>query len=246
MLQKLRPLDPSTLAKVRRIRITGRAPMPSLESNHQNPYHGWTPVLKKLPGLCLDTLTVLGDHIPSGRGDLADLDQLIRQGDGWKELYYLSHNSTVLELHTKLGYWWRHDFHSAPRLSNLNSALVMHDGPTASVSIYRSIHVAENGRMISRPATREAISCRGPGPIEEAERKAAMDPHEMKKEVLVIACRGKGVDCAVKPLPSDFLDVKMVPRRNIYDVLYDWDSNNVDTYKHVDDYKWTPLHSHRD
>lgn len=242
MLEKLAALEPSMLAKLRHMRTTGRPPTLSLQSDQETRKYEWADMLNVLSGLCLDRLTVLGDYAPTGRVDLETLDKLIKHSDGWKELYFLSHNSAILELHTQ--YWWPGDAHSAPRLSNFNSALVSRDESTASVSIYRSIHAAEYGLMISKPATREAFSYRGPGPIEEAERNAARNPHEMKKEVLVVARRGRGVDCAVKPLPSDIRDVKVVQRRKKSNVRYE--GIEVDTYKHVDDYEWTPFHSHRD
>lgn len=241
MLEKLGTLRPSTLAKLRHMRITGREPILEVERNYQTTHHfGWAEMFKLLPGLCLDRLTVLGDHPPSSSVNLAIVDELVRHSDGWKELYFVSHDSTILEFHTQPVYWWRPEAHSAPRLANIDSALVTRDGPTASVSIYRSIHEAENGRMITEPATRETISCFPTWPIEEAERIAAMDPLEMKKEVLVVARRGRGVGCAVKPLPSNIQNVKVIPRRKMYDIRHD--GVKVDTYKHVDDYEWTPLH----
>lgn len=242
MLEKLGALQPSTLAKLRHMRITGgREPKLEIKQNHQvSKHHAWAEMFKLLPGLCLDRLTVLGHHAPGAIVNLASLDQLIKHSDGWKELYFVSHCSAILELHTTLWCFWRSDVDSAPRLSVLDPEIVMRDGPTASISIYRSIHVAENGRMITEPATREAISCRPARPIADAERDPARNPLELKKEVLVIARRGRGVDCTVKPLPSDIQDVKVLPRRKVYDIHHD--GFIVDSYKHVDDYEWTPLH----
>lgn len=241
MLEKLGALQPSTLAMLRHMRITGRDPRLEIKRNNQaSTLHGWAEMFKLLPGLCLDRLTVLGHHALGAAVDLASLEELIRHSDGWKELYFVSYSSFILELHTTMWSFWRVDVPSAPRLSTLDPALVMRDGPTASVRIYRSIHAAENGRMITEPATREAFSCRPARPIAEAERDAARDPLELKKEVLVIARRGKGADCTVKPLPSDIQDIKVFPRRKVYDIRHD--GVMVDSYKHVDDYEWTPLH----
>lgn len=168
MLEKLGALQPSTLAKLRHMRITGgREPKLEIKQNHQvSKHHGWAEMFKLLPGLCLDRLTVLGHHAPGAIVNLASLDQLIKHSDGWKELYFVSHCSAILELHTTLWCFWRSDVPSSPRLSVLDPALVMRDGPTASASIYRSIHVAENGRMITEPAAREGFPVAPPGRLQ--------------------------------------------------------------------------------
>lgn len=44
----------------------------------------------------------------------------------------------------------------------------------------------------------------------------------------------------MKPLPGDIQEIKTVPRRKAYDIRHD--GVRVDSYKHVDDYEWTPLH----
>lgn len=242
MVEKLRTLQPSTLAKLRHMRITGgREPKIWIEQNPDaSTLRGWDGMFKLLPGLCLDRLTVLGHYSSGSIVNFAGLSQLIRHSDGWKELYFVAHCSRILELHTTGWFLWQSDPPSAPRLSILGPELVMRDGPTASVSLYRSVHVAENGRMISKPATREAISCRPAWPIGDAERDAARNPLEVKKEVLVVARRGRGVDCTVKPLPSDIQEIKLASRNKPYDIRHD--GVIVDSYDHVDDYEWTPLH----
>jgi hypothetical protein len=47
-----------------------------------------------LPGLALDTLTVMGDI--SGTSSYGDLSKLFLYGDGWKDLHYISPSSELL------------------------------------------------------------------------------------------------------------------------------------------------------
>lgn len=242
MLEKLAALEPAVLSKLRHMRISGRQPTLLLGGDHKTAQRGWDQMLKVLPGLCLHRLTILGT--PSPEDDLPILDQLIKHSDGWRELNYVAHNSDILRLsrHSR----WQADVDGSTRPSNFNSALVSRDGPTASVSIYRSIQSAESGFIISRPATREAFTGWPTKPIEirgVRHNGAVMTLAERKKEVLFVARRGKEVDYAIKPesslRPNDTREVKVRQGRKRPGISYE---SAVDTYKHVDDYEWTPLH----
>ncbi|KAG8169584.1 hypothetical protein KVR01_000329 [Diaporthe batatas] len=236
MLEKLAALEPSLLSRLRHMRISGPSPMLSIESDPPTIEYGWAYVFKALPGLCLDRLTVVGSHAPTATTDLLIAEQLIKQSDGWRKLYFISHNSAILELTRQVRH---HDhWHAVPRLSRLDRALVRRDGPTALVRFYRSIHAADHGLMTTEPATREAMFRRGPQNWKAycAPRDAALSQREeMEKGVLLIAHRGRDVNYTVEPLPSGIKNVKVLKRRKR--------PNNrqmgvmVDTYKHVDDYE---------
>jgi hypothetical protein len=57
-------------------------------------YHRTHEVLQLLPGLKLDVLTVFAHYAPQTAYET--LDKLVKEGNGWKELRYLSHRSDLL------------------------------------------------------------------------------------------------------------------------------------------------------
>lgn len=105
--------------------------------------------------------------------------------------------------------------------------------------------------MISKPATREVISGPPPEPTEErgVGLNAALTRQQeenKKKDLLFVACQGKGVDYAVKPgsrlLPHDTREVTLRKGRIRGGIRSGF--VKVDTCEHVDDYEWTPLYLH--
>lgn len=246
MFGKLSALQPSVLTKLRYMRICGSSPSLGLESDTGTIRHGWAHMLKVCPGLCMHRLTIVGDV--SYLSDLSSLSELIAHSEGWKELYYLTHNSAILEYTNQMRYPLKRaaERHRTPTVLTFNSKLVSRDGPTASVSIYRSTHAVEHGLMISKPAAREVFPGqasetrdeRGGGQIEAPTKHG-----EMRKNVLFVARRGKGVDYAVKPwsslVPNDTREVKIWRPSQWQRISCD---SKVDIYKHVDDYEWTPEH----
>lgn len=270
MLDKLTNLDQKTLAKLRYMRFSeqGMIRVPSPGGSEHG--YGLTHFLKLLPGLCLDRLTVLrptGTHWKGCR--YRALDVLINHSNGWKELYYLSNNSTILGW-SRLDQTFNDDLR-APQPSDWNRALTSRDGPTASVSIYRSSNAADHGAMLSKPATRQAFPDQSAEPGKnygDEEDAALMAPGEREKELLVVARRGNGVDCTASlGLPQLLDDIRERWRgmtwaeiyrtgRDWFDIEFSSDSEDeyddevsdcpvkVDTYNHVDDYEWSlePFH----
>ena len=207
MLDKLADLDRQTLGKLRHMRYSCEHPL-ELKTNviqdGEYEYQGWRyqlpQILKLLPGLRLDMLTVAGESIAQSR--YLNLDALINHSDGWKELYYLSNNSVMLgfgksdKLFGK--YEWKRGWR-AQQPSTWTQALAARDGPTASVTIYRSTNASSSSSMISKPATRQAFADQVAEPRKESQYgvesdTALMTPGEKEKEILVVARRGKGVD----------------------------------------------------
>lgn len=207
MLDKLTALDSQILSKLRHMRYSERRLAAVLRARNGNPLgYGYrlTQILKLLPGLCLDTLTVFG-HIFE-RSRYCELDDLINHSNGWKELCYLSHDSAMLgfpNFKSSLLFYSLLDLpERAPQPSTWTQALTNRDGPTASVSIYRSSHAAGYGSRVSSPATCQSFvdQVAEPGKGYGLEYDAALMGHgEREKELLVVARRGEGVDYTEKP-----------------------------------------------
>ncbi|KAG6364174.1 hypothetical protein INS49_005772 [Diaporthe citri] len=216
--RKLTALEPSVLAKLRLMRMSGQQPRLKIGGDYRTTQRGWDNMLKVLTGLCLDRLIILGDR--SLRDDLPTVAELIKHSDGWKELYYLLHSSAILEF-TDL-FWSLGDVYGARGPSIFNSSL-----PLARSFLARPKPIEECGAELNAALTRQ-----------REENK--------KKELLFVAHKGKGVDYAVKPgstlLPNDTREVTLRKGRIRGGIRSGF--VKVDTYEHVDDYEWTPMHLH--
>lgn len=201
MLDKLTALDSQILSKLRHMRYSERRLAVELRARNGNPVgfaYRLAHILKLLPGLCLDTLTVFGHMLERSR--YSELDELINHSNGWKELCYVSHDSAMLGFTNSDS--WLHLQQRAPQPSTWTQALTNRDGPTASVSIYRSSHAAGYGSRVSSPATFQSFvdQVAEPGKGYGFKYDAAlMGPGEREKELLVVVRRGEGVDYTEKP-----------------------------------------------
>src|SRR2546429_1002562 len=94
LLDKLSTLPSTTLSQIRHVRTGGRPLMLQPIGDDDDVYYRLVWALKLLPGLRLNTLTVLG----SSGGEIAydTLEGLIKYGNGWKELHFITPNSTML------------------------------------------------------------------------------------------------------------------------------------------------------
>lgn len=207
MLDKLADLDPQALAKVRHMRYLSENALTLTIRVDDGEHEGWrfglVNVLKLLPGLRLDRLTVIGGS--GAQFGYRALGPLIKHCEGWKELYYVSYNSAILGFGKSDKLFGKYECRGdlrAPQPSTWNQELTSRDGPTASVSIYRSSLADACGSMISNPATCEAFVGQIAEPGKESQYGIESDaslltPGEKEKELLVVARRGKGVDYAV-------------------------------------------------
>lgn len=206
MLDKLTSLDSQNLSKLRHMRYSEERLDGVLRARNGNPLgHGYhlAHILKLLPGLCLDRLTVFGEARKEIR--YRELDDLIKHSNGWKELCFLSHDSAMLG-YPKLGKGRYgqvpEEFLRAPQPSTWRQALSHRDGPTASVRIYRASDAAGHGSRVPKPATCQLFVDQVAEPYKKygvEEDAALMAPGEKQKELLVVARRGKGVDYVEKP-----------------------------------------------
>ncbi|KPM37950.1 hypothetical protein AK830_g8629 [Neonectria ditissima] len=96
LLNTLSVIPHETLQKIQHLRVRGNLLMLTYPGAEDEVYHRLLSVLKLLPGLRLDRLTVLGFPIPFL--SYAILNQLVLASNGWKELRYISHDSTFLAM----------------------------------------------------------------------------------------------------------------------------------------------------
>ncbi|KAI0458494.1 hypothetical protein F5B21DRAFT_529006 [Xylaria acuta] len=206
MTTKLAALPVATLSKIRHIRIRGETLMLSWPDD--DVHYLLVLALKLLPGLQLDTLTVL--NLYGGLISYDVLNTLIRYGQGWKELRFISHASELL------GFAREHDISAAgdklnaryqlkPQPADWIRAMNNRDGAASqpSVTIYRST-LAGQPCTVSDEATRVRFEQKLSRPDEEdafatQECGDIMSPGERTKELMVVVRRGRGVDYQEKP-----------------------------------------------
>lgn len=199
MLDKFTALPTDTLSRIRHLRIRGDTLMPSLPG--YNPHYRLASALKLLPGLQLDTLTVL-----RGCSDAISYDTLsalIGESDGWKELRYISHTSTLLGFANPAVDIWapapQNDYMRKPQPEHWRSILLQRDGASShpSVNIYRSTKDREVGSVI-RQDSRVPFEQKPPGADKDwfavEEDESLCEEGESYKELLIVARRGEYVD----------------------------------------------------
>lgn len=150
MLDILYPLPENILSRIRHVRTSGRPILLTLLEDDE--YYRIVTATKLLPALRLNTFTVLAGSANQYAGGTPEfrydsIDELIKYGNGWKELRYIAPNSTMLGF-AALSAWGR-DYIRKPQPRDWNEIIHKRDGADsgASVTIYRSI-VAEPGAII--------------------------------------------------------------------------------------------------
>ncbi|PKK55180.1 hypothetical protein CI102_10, partial [Trichoderma harzianum] len=204
MVDKLADIPLETRSMIRHIRVSGH-PM-RMEIGDELAQWDTYQVLKLLPGLKLDRLTVCGDAEVQCSYDA--LNRLVKYSDGWKELHYISHSSGFLGY--KVAWLDENDeltgenrFLREPQPGGWQRTLEGRDGSKsgASVTIYRSdiAYQYGSGPYISNKGTwTEFTQALAPDQdIEEyqdAEDPRLMANGEIEKEMLVVVKRGRAVD----------------------------------------------------
>jgi hypothetical protein len=159
-------------------------------------------VLKLLPGLKLDTLTVYGMISPED--SFATLDMLVRYSDGWKELRFISSTTAIL------GFQYQPISNQPlrqPQPSDWQNALEQRDGQASrpSAMVYRSTDTTPLdpwSPQYDLKALKVFSQAFAAGQDAETFGQV-MDPtlmrhEEIQKYILVIVRRGAGVDYAEK------------------------------------------------
>lgn len=269
MMDKLAALPIARLAKVRHVRVRGETQM--LSFGDDDAYYRLVHLLPLLPGLQLDTLTVLNMYSNSVTYDT--LNTLIMYSNGWKELRFISHSSAFL------GYAYPRDesvrYQRRPQPSHWAGIMNDRDGIESkpSVTVYRST-LPGQVCSVTNEATRVVFEQPPPDDNDPAVFGGREDPllmagSEKKKELMVIVRRGKHVGYQQKenaPHLGDLGDIRTecpnmtwseIKARHI-DLLEDededfyWSDDDlgndaetvpkiVDSYQDVDEYGWTRL-----
>ncbi|KAJ7364620.1 hypothetical protein DFH08DRAFT_275136 [Mycena albidolilacea] len=258
MLEKLTDIPPATRALIRHVRVSGDPLMLLDEDDEGVVCYCLSQVFTILPGLALDRLTILGPYRdPEECCEM--LDMLVRHGAGWKELYFLAHDSTFLAYKHHLfsfpGGADEERFLRVPQPAGWQRALDERDGDGASVEIYRATS-SHPCSVLLQPATRARFAqALPPGKTLKTFSKEVdaflMVPGEREKEVLVVVRRGKAVDYVQK---EDMLCLEEGHLR----LLREWKAacystearteqvhadigerrSLMDHYTHVDEYRW--------
>ncbi|KAI1326515.1 hypothetical protein F5Y16DRAFT_421820 [Xylariaceae sp. FL0255] len=265
MMDKLAALPSSKMSKIRHIRLRGD--MVTLYGDRDNFFYSYAlvSVLKLLPSLNLDTLTVLTED-----GDYSEVNRLVLFGQSWKELRYISRCSSILggPFHfTEHGYWWRRRVQPSHWIGILNSRDGIHSHP--SVTIYRST-IPGMACAVMCKDTRLQYQQKPPAPGEESEfvereTKALMSEDEVSKELMIVVRRGNSSEYEQKQdsSPPIYPDIsEHFPGKSWSQLrglcFDDWEfcledddwcdedfrnkfpalRREVDVYKHAHDYEW--------
>lgn len=265
MLDKLSALSSSTLSQIRHIRVLGNTLM--LTPNYDNDIHyrlAWA--LKLLPGLCLDTLSVLG--LSNGLLAYNTLDGLIKDGNGWKELRYITPTSEMLGF-KRVNMLMTDPYWRKPQPSTWNDILLQRDGldSGACVTIYRSTRSDAPGTVL-KPETCQLFEQKPPASPDGLkmfgvnEDKQLLSMHEKGKELLVVVKRGRQAHILEETNPAYFheQDIRNWTRgmtwpeirRKYHDFSFESDDDSdfldedkdaeADRYNDVDEYAWNPVH----
>ena len=189
LLDKLSPLHPTTLSQIRYLCTGGATLMlQPIGDDDDDVYYRLAYTLKLLPGLSLNTLTVLG---PS-QGPIAydTLDGLIEYGNGWRELHFITPNSSMLSF-KKIDIFMAIQYWRKPQPASWNENLARRDGEESgsSVTIYRATQLRQGSVLDNRTRQifeQKAVENFG---VEDDKELSALD--EDGKELLVVVKRGQ-------------------------------------------------------
>ncbi len=267
LLDKLSQLLVATLSQIRHVCTRGHTLMLSPPDSDDDVFYRLVWALKLLPGLQLETLTVLGQS--QGLMNYDTLEGLIKHGDGWKELHYITRDSTMLgfkrrDMFTAKSYWRR------PQPTTWNTILLARDGVDhkSTVTIYRSTQSKSPGTVMNT-ATRQIVDQIPPPDLETfgiEEDPQFVREGEEEKELLVVVKRSCDADIRqhdVAPFTDEDIrqwaegmtwqQIRIVAICCLYyqdkdnDFSFeDTDSKNikVDKYSNVNDYVWDDTFSY--
>lgn len=214
MLDKLTALPDRLLSQVRHVRVRGESIVLSWPGELYDSFHRLSHGLKLIPGLKLDTLTVLS-FMPGPNINYDTLNKLICLSDGWKELRFLSASSTLLGYVDTYMYSpdlllfgvseeERTIYRRNPQPAYWQSTLERRDGADSrpSVVICRSKipggPSSPKGSLMADPSNwvpfrqKDTVGDGKYGLVEDSDIMATATQRD--KEILVVARRGKGVD----------------------------------------------------
>ncbi|ERF75380.1 hypothetical protein EPUS_00173 [Endocarpon pusillum Z07020] len=265
LLDKLSKLPPTTLSQIRHLRTSGRPLMLQPIGYGDDVFYRLVWALKLLPGLRLHRLTVLGGS--SGEIGYDTLDGLIKYGNGWRELRFITLDSAMHQF-TEMDFLGNLDW-DKPQPSTWEEILRQRDGADsgASITIYRSIQSDAPGAVMNpyRRQILEGALPREPGKLGVTDTEnMELRAKEEGKEVLFVVKRGHAAEIAEQDGPPYTLedDIRQWAhgmtwneiRRQCIDFHVDEDMDvddffhtekddevEVNNYKDVDEYEWDPV-----
>jgi hypothetical protein len=260
LLDKFSTLPLDTLSQIRHVRTRGHTlPLrPPGYPGYRTPLeYRLVEVLKLLPGLRLDILTVLGRN--QGTMNYDTLGGLIEFGGGWRELRYITRDFTMLGF--KSGPPMTPPFWRRPQPTDWNKNLLKCDrtDPPSTVTIYRSTQPNVYCTLMNG-GTREIVGQKIIRPSDLGTFGGEEDPQfmrqgEKEKELLVVVKRSGGIDTLQRDTPINefyirewarkmtWQDIKMMAFDGQEDGHFGYeieedDVVEVDEYNNVDDYVW--------
>ena len=266
LLDKFSTLPSSTLSQIRNVRTGGRPLMLQPIGGRNDVYYSLAWALELLPGISLDNLTILGSSC--GVISYDTLEELIKHGNGWRELHFITANSEMLGF-AKAPTFIADQYWRKPQPSTWNDILLRRDGANsgASVTIYRSTQSHSPGTVID-PRTRQIFEQKVPSPREletfgVAKDKQLLAEDEIGKKVLVVVKRGHGANIGEQDTPPYYsmdntrhgMTWAEIKRQRIdfsipiddnddggYHFLAEgYENDEVDDCIGVDDYVWEPF-----
>ena len=217
LLNKLADLPITLREQIRHVCVSGRELRKVYDEESESSYNT-AQILKLLPGLKLDTLTVVGTRALGPFGSFYNLDLMIRHSDGWKELHYLSEHSEPLAFKVDGTFAClgspKPEWCPRPQPSDWQNTVEQRDGQAShpSVAIYQATPVAAPGAAmpVLHPCIQEvfAQACttdnlrklftRDAKFFIKFEDATPMTSEALWKHVLAVVKRGVGVDYAEK------------------------------------------------
>ena len=207
LLEKFFSIPSSIITQIRHVRLHDEALELSPPGEDRGVCYGIPEALKLQPGLCLDKLTILGAD--DGAEAYNTLNDLIEYGNGWKELHFITRDSTmlgyvkpenILEFFSDL-------YRRRPQPSSWHKTLCRRDGLTSKpfVTIYRATLPNCPGAVLDplyREVFEQSLPSRGDPEICRVEEdQSLMIEGEGGRELLVLVKRGRGVDIAERTAP---------------------------------------------
>jgi len=197
LMDKLSALPGKTLFAIRHVRTGGRPIMMMPPGDDDDVYYRVPYVLKLLPGLRLDSLTVLGDTSPEVA--YQTIEFFINYGHGWKELRFITHSSELLAFKVVNDILGPPLYQREPQPRAWNEAILRRDGRDsgASVMVYRSTRL-DSGSVL-KPSTRQPFNqnVTSPEALQNFAKKAdqeLLSDGEKGKGLLIVVKRGRDAD----------------------------------------------------
>jgi len=140
LLDKLSSLPAFTLSRIRFIRVSADPLVLRVEGQNHHPFYRLVWVLKLLPHLRLDTLTVLGTY--HGPLNYITLGTFVQHGSCWKELRFVTRDSSMLGFSRAEPMGVSDPYRRKPQPLSWNQILLARDGTDSKARMLVSPSIA--------------------------------------------------------------------------------------------------------